>query len=116
MFNRFTEDQPGLEYDGRKEDISNAMYPVIQKDPERTNGSNYVPQQQPERTTDNLYVPQQQPNAEEKEEKEKKVHRYPFGLRPLWFGIIIAIVTTIIVAAVVGGIVAATVKPSSKSR
>lgn len=95
MYDRTERDQPGLEFDVTKE-TAHAIYPVY---PVTDNKLEYV--------GDCSDIPQ--PSS------EQKPRHNPFGLRPLWFGILIATITTIIVGVAIGaGIGGAMARSSPK--
>lgn len=82
MLNRSDQDQPGLEVN-LNHDGMYTLYPA---------------------TNDKLEHVDSDTEASKVTVARSSWH-YPWGLRPLWFGILIAIVTTIAVGAIVGGAV-----------
>jgi hypothetical protein len=90
MIDRYERDQPGLEIDRTKE-APCTIYPVTNNEREHRGGSNDV-----SRTSG-----------------EHKLRHNPCGLRPLWFGILIAIITTVVVGAAIGGSIGGTMANSS---
>jgi hypothetical protein len=90
MFDPSERDQPGLEVDKTKE-APHAIYPVANNKLEDRDGYNDVSQTSGER----------------------KLRHNPFGLRPLWFGILIAVITTVVVGAAIAGGLGGTMANSS---
>lgn len=90
MYDRSEKDQPGLEVNANQDGLY-TLYPVTNYKVEHLGDHNDV----------------------SKTQSDRRSWQNPFGLRPLWFALLIAFTTAIVVGAVVGGVIGGTMARSS---